>query len=100
MLLVSRPELAYHHGNLAPTLEDAALELMRARAHLTQPARSGARRWSQSQRAASPLRRWRARDHTVRVGLAELLVAGHISRDEIEPGQRISAGRGLYTGAI
>lgn len=43
MLLVSRSELAYHHGNLGPALEDAALELMRTQGHSTISLREVAR---------------------------------------------------------
>jgi len=43
MLLVSRSETPYHHGNLAPALEDAALELMRAHGHTSLSLREVAR---------------------------------------------------------
>lgn len=44
MLLVSRSTTAYHHGNLGPALEDAALELMRTQGHATLSLREVARR--------------------------------------------------------
>ncbi|NUJ87918.1 TetR/AcrR family transcriptional regulator [Plantibacter sp. MCCC 1A11337] len=44
MLLVSRSTTAYHHGNLGPALEDAALELMRTHGHATLSLREVARR--------------------------------------------------------
>lgn len=44
MLLVSRSTSAYHHGNLGPALEDAALELMRSQGHATLSLREVARR--------------------------------------------------------
>jgi len=43
MLLVSRSTTAYHHGNLGPALEDAALELMRTQGHATLSLREVAR---------------------------------------------------------
>ena len=43
MLLVSRSATAYHHGNLGPALEDAALELMRTQGHSTLSLREVAR---------------------------------------------------------
>lgn len=43
MLLVSRSEPAYHHGNLGPTLEDAALELLRSQGHASLSLREVAR---------------------------------------------------------
>lgn len=43
MLLVSRSEPAYHHGNLGPALENAALELMRSQGHATLSLREVAR---------------------------------------------------------
>lgn len=44
MLLVSRSTTAYHHGNLGPALEDAALELMRTQGHASLSLREVARR--------------------------------------------------------
>ena len=44
MLLVSRSTTTYHHGNLGPALEDAALELMRTQGHATLSLREVARR--------------------------------------------------------
>ena len=44
MLLVSRSTTAYHHGNLGPALEDAALELMLTQGHATLSLREVARR--------------------------------------------------------
>jgi len=43
MLLVSRSDSAYHHGNLGPTLESAALELMRTQGHASLSLREVAR---------------------------------------------------------
>ncbi|MBH0097665.1 TetR/AcrR family transcriptional regulator [Salinibacterium sp. NSLL150] len=43
MLLVSRSDSAYHHGNLGPTLENAALELMRTQGHASLSLREVAR---------------------------------------------------------
>ncbi len=43
MLLVSRSEPNYHHGNLGPALEDAALELLRTQGHATLSLREVAR---------------------------------------------------------
>ncbi|HXH34099.1 MAG TPA: TetR/AcrR family transcriptional regulator [Plantibacter sp.] len=40
---MSRSTTAYHHGNLGPALEDAALELMRAQGHATLSLREVAR---------------------------------------------------------
>lgn len=44
MLLVSRSTTAYHHGNLGPVLEDAALDLMRTQGHVSLSLREVARR--------------------------------------------------------
>ncbi|MDD9151062.1 TetR/AcrR family transcriptional regulator [Plantibacter flavus] len=41
---MSRSTTAYHHGNLGPALEDAALELMRTQGHATLSLREVARR--------------------------------------------------------
>ena len=43
MLLVSRSEAAYHHGNLVPAIERAALELMRSQGHASLSLREVAR---------------------------------------------------------
>lgn len=43
MLLVSRSTTTYHHGNLGPVLEDAALELMRTHGHTSLSLREVAR---------------------------------------------------------
>lgn len=44
MLRVSRSDSAYHHGNLGPALEDAALDLMRTQGHTSLSLREVARR--------------------------------------------------------
>lgn len=44
MLRVSRSDSAYHHGNLGPALEDAALDLMRSQGHASLSLREVARR--------------------------------------------------------
>ena len=43
-MLVSRSTTAYHHGNLGPVLEDAALDLMRTQGHVSLSLREVARR--------------------------------------------------------